>query len=120
MVEAQRRRSTHAPNQDLKENGTAIPGYFHLLKYYLFFVVLVIGVNALYPIYATFYACRELDTQDNYCLKVGVLYYLEYRSMVQLLQAHNETHMIYVLVALSRFWRCCRPPSSTCCWGPTT
>lgn len=43
--------------QDLKENGTAIPGYFQLIKYYSCFALLVLLINSLYPIYATFYAC---------------------------------------------------------------
>lgn len=33
-------------------------------------------INSLYPIYATYYACNNLDTKHDTCLEVGVLYYL--------------------------------------------
>lgn len=38
--------------------GTAIPIYFHLIKYYAFFMILVFLVNGIYIVHETYKICE--------------------------------------------------------------
>jgi hypothetical protein len=42
------------------EYGTAIPCYFHLIKYYLFIVVILCLTMSLYYLYKSYEICNEL------------------------------------------------------------
>ena len=76
MVETKHYRGSSTLSQDLKDHGSAIPGYFQLIKYYGFFILSVLLVNSIYPTYATYYACNNFPDSADSCLQVGVLYYL--------------------------------------------
>lgn len=76
VVEKRHIESTIMLSKDLANVSTAIPGYFQLIKYYSCFAFLILLINSLYPIYATFYACQNFDPKHDICLEVGALYYL--------------------------------------------
>lgn len=47
-------------------------------------MLLVIAINTIYPLVATYDVCANFDT-DHQCLQSGALYYLDFNTMIELL-----------------------------------
>lgn len=119
VVEKGYKRCRICLTKDFKDHGSALPGYFQLLKYYAFFCICVFLVNSIYPIYATYYACEGFEEGQSECLKVGYFYYLDYKTLISILNKHHKVDMVNVFWPLLRCCRCCRRRCSIYCWLPT-
>ena len=86
--------------KDLNGYGGAIPEHFRLLKYYTFAVIIATLINSIYPLWATYYLCNNFDPQDQICLRVGFLIYVDFQVMVQTFQQNNEEHIADILLIL--------------------
>lgn len=83
--------------QDLKNKGAAIPGYFHLLTFYIICVLMIIGIYSGYNIYAINYTCSLPDSK-KYCIDGLFMTYLEYDRMVDILKIEGESHILRVII----------------------
>ena len=86
--------------KDLNGYGGAIPGYFRMLKFYFIATFCAFILNSIYPLIMTFYTCSHFDPNDEYCLNVGFLYYLDFNRMIELLDNNGEGGASNTLIVL--------------------
>lgn len=110
--------------EDFANTGSAIPGYFHLIKYYSFFALCILAINSVYPIYATYYACNHYqnpDPNDEFeCLQVGLLYYVDFNNMITALKEQGQDSMVEVNSFIFRCSWFSNRQLSICSFSPTT
>ena len=82
---------------DFKQTGAGVPTYFGLLRFYNLVVVLIFLVNAPYFTYAATVACHRDKT---HCVNIGSLYYIDFKSMVRILNTHGQHQIVNVLMVL--------------------
>ena len=80
--------------KDLNGYGGAIPGYFRLLKLYIFASLMAVVINSIYPIFAIYYACDKYDSSGDQCLSVGFIYFLDFNSLIKLLESNGENEKV--------------------------
>lgn len=86
--------------KDLNGFGGAIPEHFRLLKYYTFAIIVATLINSIYPLWATYYLCKNYDPSDQICLDVGFFIYVDFQQMVQTFQQNNEQQIANTLQIL--------------------
>jgi hypothetical protein len=66
-----------------------------MLKFYLCAIFLVMLINSIYPLWAMFHTCKDIEptihplASDDRCLHIGVLYYLDYDYEINLLKNYD-------------------------------
>ena len=71
------------------------------MKFYMLFMILVLLINSIYPLVATYMVCDRYNDEEHICLKSGILYYLDFNVMIQTLENHKLDNMVDVLCLLS-------------------
>lgn len=69
----------------------------------MIFMILVMLINGIYPLYVTYYVCENFNPHDTVCLKIGVLYYIEFDNMINVLRLNNDYTIIAVNFVLTIF-----------------
>jgi hypothetical protein len=62
-------------------------------------MLIVISVNTIYPIVATFIVCTKFDSTHE-CLDVGPLYYINFTTMIDLLNQNGLDNISQNLIIL--------------------
>lgn len=89
--------------QDFKNYGGGVPGYFWLLAYYGFCVLLVFLVQSVYHIYCIEVACSLVTKEEGVCLSVFRVFKLMPVEVTMQVLRDNHRYTEATLLQLSLF-----------------